>query len=121
VAKIAIIEDEAELRDLIRDELLDMSHEVRTASNGEDGLRVIRQMHPDIILADINMPRMNGFQMRSELKRSDPDLAAKPFIFVSAFASKADIADGLIVGASHYITKPIDFDELHQWIDNLVR
>jgi len=119
VARIALIEDEADLRELIRDELLDGRHEVRTASNGEEGLRVIRQMRPDLVLADINMPQMNGFQMRNELKRSDPDLANKPFIFVSAFASKADIADGLIVGASHYITKPIDFDELHRWIDDL--
>jgi DNA-binding response OmpR family regulator len=114
-----LIEDEIDLLDLMREELEDNRHEVETAMNGEAGLQLIRRLRPDIILADINMPKMNGFQLRHELQKSDPDLADIPFIFVSAFADSNDIADGLIVGASHYITKPIDFEELQGWIVNL--
>ena len=119
MARIALIEDEVDLMDLIREELEDNRHEVETAMNGEAGLQLIRRIRPDIILADINMPKMNGFQLRNELQNNHPDLAEIPFIFVSAFADSNDIADGLIIGASHYITKPIDFDELQGWIMNL--
>lgn len=92
-----------------------------TATNGSEGLEAIRRQHPDIVLADINMPKMNGYEMRQRLMDSNPDLAKKPFIFVSAFAEKCDVADGLLLGADHYITKPIDFDALRAWVSSLTR
>jgi DNA-binding response OmpR family regulator len=67
------------------------------------------------------MPKMNGFQMRTVLRDRHPDLAKIPFVFVSAFADKNDVADGLVVGADHYITKPIDFNMLNGWIKTLTR
>ena len=62
------------------------------------------------------MPCMNGFEMKSRLVKLDEDISKTPFIFISAFADASDIADGLMQGADHYITKPIDFDALHAWV-----
>ena len=116
---IALIEDEADLRDLIREELEFSGFKVQTASNGTEGLDLIRKLKPDLILSDINMPGMNGFQMRKNLQKDNPELAETPFIFLSAFADQSDISDGLVAGADHYITKPIDFDELISWTRKL--
>ena len=121
MAKILVVEDEPELRELIVDELTDIGHDVESASNGVDGLAAILRLSPDIVLADINMPKMNGYQMRDQLNKQRPELAKKPFIFVSAYADEADIADGLLLGADHYVTKPIDFDALIGWVEQLVR
>lgn len=121
MARIVVVEDETELRELIVEEMTDFGHEVHAACNGAEGLRAIEARNPDIVLADINMPVMNGYQMRSQLKDKRPDLARKPFIFVSAYADKADIADGMLLGADHYVTKPIDFDLLGAWIADLCK
>lgn len=121
MARIVVVEDEHDLRDIISEELEDAGHKVITARNGEEGLEAIRAHKPDIILADINMPKMNGFQMRKKLTDLDPELGKRPFMFVSAFAEKSDIADGLLLGADHYVTKPIDFGILHAWVANLTR
>ena len=121
MANIVVVEDEAALREIIVEELEDLGHTVHPASDGEQGLAAIRQHRPDIVLADINMPRMNGYQMRKRLMTEEPELAKRPFIYVSALAEKSDIADGLILGADHYATKPIDFGKLDGWITSLTK
>lgn len=121
MAKIVVVEDERDLAEIIVEELSDFGHEVHTARNGVEGIEAIRKHRPQIVLADINMPQMNGFQMRQKLVETEPELAKRPFVFVSAFAEKSDIADGLILGADHYVTKPIDFDALHAWVRTLTR
>ncbi|MEL6475749.1 MAG: response regulator [Pseudomonadota bacterium] len=121
MANIVVVEDEKDLRELIVEELVDQGHDVHEASNGAEGLALIARISPDIVLADINMPRMNGYEMRSQLVSNHPELAKRPFIFVSAYSEKSDIADGMILGASHYITKPIDFDALSGWVKSLTQ
>ena len=121
MATILVVEDEAELREMIVEEMQDLGHEVLSRPNGAEGLKAIEAKQPDIVLADINMPIMNGYQMRSRLNDARPDLARKPFIFISAYADKADIADGLLLGADHYVTKPIDFDLLGAWVSDLCK
>lgn len=116
MARIVIVEDEHDLREAIQEDLEDAGHVVFPAADGAAGIDAIIAEKPDLILADINMPVMNGFEMKARLHKIDPEAAAKPFIFVSAFADMSDIADGLMQGADHYITKPIDFDALHAWV-----
>ena len=120
MAKIVVVEDEKDLREMIAEELVEEGHEVMTASDGSQGIEQIRRFRPDIVLADINMPHMNGFEMRKALMQRNPELAKKPFIFVSALSENSNIAEGLHLGADHYVTKPIDFDSLHIWVKNLV-
>ena len=119
MAKILVIEDEPELRELIVSELEDFGHRTLEASDGEQGLQKILTERPDIILADINMPKMNGHQLRGVLQNSHPHAAQIPFLFVSALADDADIEDGRMIGVDHYITKPIDFGQLRGWINDL--
>lgn len=116
MARIVIVEDEADLRELLVEELTEMGHDIAVADNGEEGLNVILQQTPDLILADINMPKLNGRELRGRLLREYPDHAAIPFCFMSAFANQEDIKEGMDAGATHYFTKPIDYGELEDWI-----
>lgn len=111
MVKIIVIEDEEELRQLIVDELEDAGHETLEAGDGVDGLSTILSENPDIIISDISMPRMDGFELKRKLQdlpKHDP----KPFLFLSALAYQQAQAKGMEVGADHFLTKPVDFDEL---------
>lgn len=119
MAKILVVEDEPELRELIIAELEFSGHRAIEAADGEQGLQKILNEAPDIILADINMPKMNGHQLRGCLQRNHPQHAKIPFLFVSALADETDIADGQMIGIDHYVTKPIDFEQLRGWIREL--
>ncbi|MGI9487410.1 MAG: response regulator [Geminicoccaceae bacterium] len=116
MAKIVVVEDEADLREILVEELEDMGHDIAIAVNGEEGLNVILTQTPDLILADINMPKLNGRELRKRLVSEYPDFAAIPFCFMSAFADQQDIKEGLSTGATHYFTKPLDYGELEDWI-----
>ena len=116
MARIVIVEDEPDLRELLVEELTEMGHDIAVAGNGEEGLNVILQQTPDLILADINMPKLNGRELRGRLLREHPDHASIPFCFMSAFADQQDIKEGMGAGATHYFTKPIDYGELEDWI-----
>lgn len=119
MAKVLIIEDEHELRELIAAELQYFGHQTVEAADGEQGIKTILSESPDIILADINMPKMNGHELRRRLQRAHPEYAKIPFIYVTALADETDIADGRLIGVEHYVTKPIDFGELRGWIKDL--
>lgn len=116
MVKIVVVEDETDLRDILVEELADMGHDVSIATDGQEGLEVILDQKPDLILADINMPRLNGRELRQLLVSDHPDHAVIPFCFMSAFADRQDVKDGLSTGATHYFTKPIDYGELEDWI-----
>lgn len=116
MAKIVVVEDEADLREILVEELTDLGHEIEIAVNGEEGLEVILEHTPDLILADINMPKLDGRELRRLLVKEHPEHAAIPFCFMSAFADQQDIKEGMGTGATHYFTKPLDYDQLENWI-----
>lgn len=120
MAKIVVVEDEADLREILVDELEDMGHDIVQAVNGEEGLSVILDETPDLILADINMPKLNGRELRQRLVSDHPKHAAIPFVFMSAFTDQQDIKDGMSTGATRYFTKPLDYDELEGWIGDII-
>jgi CheY-like chemotaxis protein len=120
MAKIVVVEDEADLREILVEELADMGHEIAEAINGEEGLKVILDQSPDLILADINMPKLDGRELRKLLVNEHPDFAEIPFCFMSAFADRQDVKEGMSVGATHYFTKPLDYGELEDWISNRI-
>ena len=84
-----------------------------SAMNGEKGLELARQFHPDVILLDINLPGMNGFDVLRELKQR-PDTRDIPLIALSADAMPFDVERGLEAGFRRYLTKPVKIDELLQ-------
>ncbi|SEA57995.1 response regulator transcription factor [Rubrimonas cliftonensis] len=112
MAKIVVIEDESALRAMIAEELEDLGHTVVTAVNGEQGLAAILEHRPQFVCCDVNMPVMNGLALKQKLNALGLGPNELTFIFVSARVDRNDIADGLMLGADHYLTKPIDMDRL---------
>jgi class 3 adenylate cyclase len=112
MALILCIDDEEPLRRLITAELRDAGYQTLEAADGRAGLAAIQTHAPDLILCDVNMPLMNGYELLSELRELHPHLAEAPFVFLSALADRRDIIAGKRLGADDYLTKPVDMEVL---------
>ena len=108
--RILLVEDEADLRTDIAEELQAAGYEVAEAGEGLAALEAIEAATPDLVLCDISMPGMSGFEVMQLMRERNPDLADVPFIFLSALADRTDVIAGKRAGADDYLTKPIDFD-----------
>jgi len=115
--KILCIEDDRETAGLIAEELADRGFEVALAYTGEDGLMAIMRSTPDLVLCDVSMPSMTGFDVLERLKEIAPRLGRIPFVFLTALADRDSELKGRRLGADDYVTKPIDFDRLVFIID----
>ncbi len=109
--KVLVAEDEQDILELIRFTLEFNGFEVVTASNGAEAVDRARQTRPDLILLDVRMPRMTGYEACQTLKAA-PDTQAIPVVFLSARGQEADVQHGLSLGATDYILKPFAPDEL---------
>jgi two-component system sensor histidine kinase/response regulator len=113
VAKILVIEDETIIREEVLTWLEVEGYEVIGANNGKQGLELIFQDRPDLVLCDINMPEMDGHDVLIAL-RSNPDYSLLPFIFLTAAADRESMRKGMRLGADDYITKPFTYKEVAQ-------
>ena len=120
MAKILIAEDERDIRDLITYTLQFAGFEVMAASNGEEVINLALQDPPDLILMDVRMPRMTGFEACTILK-ADPRLKNIPVVFLSAKGQDSEIQTGLQVGAEEYLLKPFAPDQLTQRIQAVLQ
>ena len=111
MAKILIAEDERDIRDLVAFTLRFAGHEVVAASNGEEAVQMAPQANPDLILMDVRMPRMTGYEACRAIK-ANPDLKDIPIVFLSAKGQESEIQTGLEVGAEEYLLKPFAPDQL---------
>jgi CheY-like chemotaxis protein len=111
MAKILIAEDERDIRDLVAFTLRFAGHEVFAASNGEEAVELAPKVNPDLILMDVRMPRMTGYEACQILK-ADPDLKDIPVVFLSAKGQENEIQQGLASGAEDYLLKPFAPDQL---------
>jgi len=109
--KILVIEDERLVRDNILDCLEDGGYEVVGVDNGQVGLDWASEHKPDLILCDVMLPELDGYEVLRSL-RQEPTTALLPFVFLSAKVEKAEIRHGMNLGADDYITKPFTPDEL---------
>lgn len=109
--KILVIDDEEDIRINIQDLLEINGFEVLTASDGKEGLGMVLNTNPDLIICDINMPEMNGLDLIKELKQY-PQFYTIPFLFLTANAGMDFVRTGMGLGADDYITKPYKGDEL---------
>lgn len=118
--KLLLIEDDTNLRYVLQMGLQEIigGYEVKTASDGAEGLRVWREFKPDIIVSDIDMPGMNGFDMVERIRETDADT---PILFASALTSPRDVTAGYKIGANNYIKKPFVPDELDAHIKAILR
>jgi DNA-binding response OmpR family regulator len=110
--KILCIEDDRETAALIAEELLDRGYEVILAHDGREGLAAILRTMPDLVLSDISMPAMSGFELLASLIALAPRFSKMPFIFLTALTDRDNELKGRQLGADDYVTKPIDFDML---------
>ncbi len=118
---ILCIEDVTELRHDIAEELQEAGYEVLQAGDGEQGLEMIVEHKPDLVLCDITMPRKDGLQLMKEVRSNFPLLADMPIMLLSALSDQQRILDGLKQGADAYLTKPINFEYLLARIDASIR
>ena len=101
---ILIIEDDKFLRELITRKLLNEAYEVSEAVDGEEGIKKIKEEKPDLILLDLILPGIDGFEVLSK-KKEDPALASIPVIILSNLGQKDDVEKGLKMGAIDYLIK----------------
>jgi DNA-binding response OmpR family regulator len=111
VARILIVEDEANIVKLISMRLERLGHVISSAASGSAALDTARELLPDLILLDVMLPELNGFQVLQQLK-ADPATEAIPVLMLTARGHEHDIAAGLEGGAEDYIIKPFSFPEL---------
>ncbi len=118
---VLCIEDDQETAALIAEELESRGFAVIMANNGQQGLALLLKTRPDIILSDINMPFMSGFEVLENLTAIAPRYSKVPFIFLTALSDREDELKGWSLGADDYVTKPIDFDLLHAIINARIK
>ncbi len=111
MAKIVIAEDEPDIRELIAFTLRFAGYEVITGNNGEEGCQLTRSERPDLVMLDVRMPKLTGYEACKRIK-SEPELAAIPVIFLSAKGQENEIEQGLAAGAEEYLLKPFAPDQL---------
>jgi two-component system alkaline phosphatase synthesis response regulator PhoP len=111
MAKILIAEDEPDIRELVAFTLRFAGYEVVATSNGEEALLQAPVVMPDIILMDVRMPRMTGYDACRAMK-ADPLLRDVPVVFLSAKGQDAEIQAGMEAGAEEYLLKPFAPDQL---------
>jgi len=111
MAKILIAEDEPDIRELVTFMLRFAGYEVVAASNGEDAVHTASRELPDLVIMDVRMPRMTGYDA-CRLMKANPDLRDVPVVFLSAKGQESEIQSGLDAGAEEYLLKPFSPAEL---------
>ncbi|NUP90056.1 MAG: response regulator [Candidatus Sumerlaeia bacterium] len=109
--RIVVVDDESDILLLVRTALQSAGHDVSTASNGQDGLELIREIRPDLIILDIMMPGKTGLDVLKEVK-GDETLAAIPVIMLTGVSERAKIQAALDGGAEYYMVKPFEYNDL---------
>jgi CheY-like chemotaxis protein len=119
MAKILIAEDERDIRDLVAFTLRFAGYEVFTAANGEEAVELAPNISPDLILMDVRMPRMTGYEA-CRIMKLNPDLRDIPIVFLSAKGQETEIQQGLEAGAEEYLLKPFAPDQLTSHVKTIL-
>ena len=106
---VLLVEDEQTLAMIIKDTLEEQDFIITTAGDGEEGLRKFFEQKPDVLVADVMMPRMDGFEMVRRIRQSDK---ATPVLFLTARSAINDVVKGFELGANDYLKKPFGMQEL---------
>ena len=119
MAKILYVEDNEMNRDMLSRRLQRREHEVLTAVDGQEGLEKIKTERPDIVLMDMGLPIMDGWEATTQAK-ADEEIKSIPIIALTAHALESDRQKALDCGADDFDTKPIDFKRLLNKIEALL-
>jgi DNA-binding NarL/FixJ family response regulator len=121
LSKILCIEDDSQTASLLCEALAELGYQPLVASNGEEGLAAILSDKPDLVVCDVRMPAMSGFEMLERVAAAGPAYAGIPFVFLTALGDRDSELTGRRLGADDYLTKPVDFEMLHTVIHNRLR
>lgn len=116
---VMLIDDETLWLDLIQQVLADEAYKVVTASSGEAALKKLHSIHPDLILSDVRMPVLNGFDLYERV-RSDPKLKSIPYVFMSSIDDFDAMRTARELGADDYFEKPFDAEGVKDIVLNLL-
>ena len=116
---ILVVEDHADLRSYIFNKLSDVGYKVAVAKNGEEAILQIENLQPELVISDVMMPGLNGFELLKRLK-NNPSTSHLPVILLTAKATIEDLVEGLEIGADDYLIKPFRIDELILRCKNLI-
>ncbi|TAK10909.1 MAG: response regulator [Anaerolineae bacterium] len=120
MATILLVEDNEMNRDMLTRRLQRTGHQVLIATNGQEGLDTARQARPDVVLMDMSLPVLDGWEASRRMK-SDPDLGVIPIIALTAHAMAEDRQKAIDAGCDDYQTKPIDFPMLMEKIERFLK
>ena len=113
MGRILIVDDEADIRELVRINLELDGHQVATAGDGAEAMDAVRRMRPELVILDVMMPGVDGWEVLASIKaETDPDLSHIPVVMLTARTDDVDKIRGGIEGAIRYITKPFSLAEL---------
>ena len=107
--KVLLVEDEQTLAMIIKDTLEGQGFLIHTAADGEEGLRLFFDLRPDVLVADVMMPHMDGFEMVRRIRQTDRRI---PVLFLTARSAVNDVVEGFELGANDYLKKPFGMQEL---------
>jgi DNA-binding response OmpR family regulator len=119
MAKILVAEDERDILDLIAFTLRFAGHEVLLAVNGEEAYHLARKEIPDLILTDVRMPKMTGYEA-CKLIKAEPTTQHIPVVFLSAKGQEQEVQAGLAVGGVEYMLKPFAPDQLIKRVEEIL-
>ncbi|MBI5671567.1 MAG: response regulator [Chloroflexi bacterium] len=119
MAHILVAEDERDIRELINFTLMFAGHKVTQASNGAEALELALQVRPDLIMMDVRMPKMTGYEACRQMKQND-DIRHIPVVFLSAKGQDEEVQTGIEAGAVAYILKPFAPEELTRRIGEIL-
>jgi DNA-binding response OmpR family regulator len=120
MSKILVAEDERDIRELIGFTLRFAGFEVVLTANGIEAIEKAPEVQPDLILLDVRMPKMTGYEVCRQLKEN-PVTSTIPIVFLSAKGQEGEIKEGLDVGAVEYIVKPFAPDDLTNQVRDVLR
>src|SRR5574341_644203 len=116
---LLVIDDSCDMQDILANDILgSMGYKVITASDGRTGLQMAIEHNPDLILLDMNMPRMNGLQMLTALRQT---ACSSPVIFMTVYVSEGLAVEAFRLGVRDYLTKPFTADEVTQAVNQALR
>ena len=118
-ARLLLVDDEPGLREAVQAYLEDSNFTVEVASNARDGWELLQQHNPDLLISDVMMPKVDGYQFLKQV-REDPRYKALPVVFLTAKGMTSDRIQGYTAGCDAYLSKPFDPDELVAIITNLL-
>jgi DNA-binding NarL/FixJ family response regulator len=120
-SKLLCIEDDEQTAQLLAEALSEFGYDVQVARDGKEGVAAVLSRAFDLVICDIRMPSVSGFDVRERLAAAGPSFAAIPFVFLTALGDRDSELTGRRLGADDYLTKPIDFEMLDAVIQNRLR